>query len=64
MSRNLHIPVNLFCSSLIKEVIAFGTSGWSAKIGGIIDPTDCSEPTPGADITRIGDLCVRPAYQH
>lgn len=43
----------------IREVIAFGTSGWSPAVGGIIDPGDCSQ-TGSGDITRIGDICVTP----
>ena len=53
----------LCCSRNINEVIAFGTSGFSAKLGGVIDPSDCSEPIPGSDITRIGGHMHHPIRQ-
>ncbi|XP_024385844.1 uncharacterized protein [Physcomitrium patens] len=46
--------------SRFKELIYVGTSGWSAAVGGILNPDNCEKANPTHKITRLGDVCVTP----
>uniref|UniRef100_A0A7S0RA27 Nucleoside phosphorylase domain-containing protein n=1 Tax=Chlamydomonas leiostraca TaxID=1034604 RepID=A0A7S0RA27_9CHLO len=48
------------CGPWIKEIVYFGTSGWSPARGGILNPPSCSAANPHAEPTRLGDVCVSP----
>ncbi|MEW5317715.1 MAG: hypothetical protein WDW38_008994 [Sanguina aurantia] len=60
----------LTCSHVIKEFIYQGTSGWSAAVGGIVNPPSSDNPngtcttsnpnTAKGLTTRLGDICVSP----
>ena len=52
----------LSCNQVIKEVLFFGTAGFSARLGGILNPprrpASCEMPKEQGILTRAGDLCV------
>lgn len=50
----------LSCASHIKDFIFQGTSGFSAAVGGVVNPPDCMEVAEPSTVTRLGDVCVTP----
>ncbi|KAG1654769.1 hypothetical protein FOA52_015329 [Chlamydomonas sp. UWO 241] len=48
------------CGSLIKDIVYFGTSGWSPQRGGLLNPPACAVANWNNDKTRVGDVCVSP----
>ncbi|KAI9008471.1 hypothetical protein DFJ74DRAFT_357913 [Hyaloraphidium curvatum] len=50
----------LSCSSVIKEIMFFGTAGFSPRVGGLLNPGNCEPPAnpDPATLVRPGDLCV------
>ncbi|KAK9916545.1 hypothetical protein WJX75_003915 [Coccomyxa subellipsoidea] len=51
----------LQCSSLIKDFVYVGTSGWTSQLGGVLNaPGSCGEANLPRDLARIGDIAVTP----
>ncbi|KAK9835667.1 hypothetical protein WJX74_005379 [Apatococcus lobatus] len=50
----------LRCGSFIKEVIFSGTAGFSAQVGGAVDPSDCTTPNYDGAPVKLGDVCITP----
>ncbi len=49
----------LRCSAVVKEMMYFGTAGFSPRVGGVLNPpTDCEAPREDGLLLRPGDLCV------
>ena len=52
----------LACSKHVRELVFFGTSGWSPQMGGVIDSKrGCNDTIHSRKpIARIGDVCITP----
>ena len=47
------------CAAVVKEMIYFGTAGFSPRLGGLLNPPDqCAAPTARGTLVRPGGVCV------